>query len=83
MAEHLTRNEKVVGSIPTISSMKNLETAMVSRFFLFPGRTAPVRFGYYLATGTAIWYWFFGHYHENMVLEKRFVMLYEQIIRLK
>ena len=28
-------------------------------------------------------YWFFGHYHENMVVEKRFVMLYEQIIRLK
>ena len=34
--------------------MKNLETAIVSRLFLFPGRTAPVRFGYYLATGTAI-----------------------------
>ena len=28
-------------------------------------------------------YWFFGHYHENMVVEKRIVMLYEQIIRLK
>ena len=28
-------------------------------------------------------YWFFGHYHENMVVEKRFVMLYKQIIRLK
>ena len=28
-------------------------------------------------------YWFFGHYHENMVVEKKFVMLYEQIIRLK
>ena len=28
-------------------------------------------------------YWFFGHYHENMVIEKSFVMLYEQIIRLK
>ena len=28
-------------------------------------------------------YWFFGHYHENMVVEKRFAMLYEQIIRLK
>ena len=24
-----------------------------------------------------------GHYHENMVVEKKFVMLYEQIIRLK
>ena len=28
-------------------------------------------------------YWFFGHYHESMVVENRFVMLYEQIIRLK
>ena len=28
-------------------------------------------------------YWFFGHYHANMVVEKRFVMLYKQIIRLK
>ena len=28
-------------------------------------------------------YWFFGHYHENMVIEKKFVMLYERIIRLK
>ena len=28
-------------------------------------------------------YWFFGHYHENMVVEKEFVMLYKQIIRLK
>ena len=28
-------------------------------------------------------YWFFGHYHENMVVEKKLVMLYEQIIRLK
>ena len=28
-------------------------------------------------------YWFFGHYHENMVVEKKFVMLYKQIIRLK
>jgi hypothetical protein len=28
-------------------------------------------------------YWFFGHYHENMVVEKKFVMLYEQMIRLK
>ena len=28
-------------------------------------------------------YWFFGHYHEDMVVEKKYVMLYEQIIRLK
>ena len=28
-------------------------------------------------------YWFFGHYHENMVIEKKFVMLYERISRLK
>ena len=28
-------------------------------------------------------YWFFGHYHENMVLEKKYAMLYEQIIKLK
>ena len=28
-------------------------------------------------------YWFFGHYHENMVVAKEFVMLYKQIIRLK
>ena len=28
-------------------------------------------------------YWFFGHYHENVVVEKKFVMLYKQIIRLK
>ena len=27
-------------------------------------------------------YWFFGHYHSNMVIEKRYAMLYEQIIRL-
>ena len=27
--------------------------------------------------------WFFGHYHEDMVVEKKYVMLYEQIIRLK
>ena len=25
-------------------------------------------------------YWFFGHYHENMVVEKEFVMLYNQIM---
>ena len=28
-------------------------------------------------------YWFFGHYHEDMVIEKKYVMLYEQIIRPK
>ena len=28
-------------------------------------------------------YWFFGYYHSNMVIEKRYAMLYEQIIRLK
>ena len=28
-------------------------------------------------------YWFFGHYHENIVVQKRFVMLYEQMLRLK
>ena len=28
-------------------------------------------------------YWFFGHYHENMVIEQKYAMLYEQIIRLK
>ena len=28
-------------------------------------------------------YWLFGHYHKNMVVENRFAMLYEQIIRLK
>ena len=28
-------------------------------------------------------YWFFGHYHENIVIEKKFVMLYQRIIRLK
>jgi len=27
--------------------------------------------------------WFFGHYHENMVIVENFIMLYEQIIRLK
>lgn len=26
--------------------------------------------------------WFFGHYHEDMVIEKKYVMLYEQIIKL-
>ena len=28
-------------------------------------------------------YWFFAHYHENMVIEKKYVMLYEQSIKLK
>ena len=28
-------------------------------------------------------YWFFGHYHENIVVQKQFVMLYEQMLRLK
>lgn len=28
-------------------------------------------------------YWFFGHYHNNMVVEKKYAMLYEQIIKLK
>ena len=28
-------------------------------------------------------YWFFGHYHSNMVIEKKYAMLYEQIIKLK
>lgn len=28
-------------------------------------------------------YWFFGHYHSNMVIGKKYAMLYEQIIRLK
>ena len=28
-------------------------------------------------------YWFFGHYHANTVIQKRFVLLYEQIIKLK
>jgi DNA repair exonuclease SbcCD nuclease subunit len=28
-------------------------------------------------------YWFFGHYHDNMVIEKKYAMLYKQIIKLK
>lgn len=28
-------------------------------------------------------YWFFGHYHQNAVIQKQFVLLYEQIIKLK
>ncbi len=27
--------------------------------------------------------WFFGHYHEDMVIEQKYVMLYEKIIQLK
>lgn len=26
-------------------------------------------------------YWFFGHYHSNMVIEKKYAMLYEQITK--
>ena len=28
-------------------------------------------------------YWFFGHYHDNSVIRKKFILLYEQMIRLK
>lgn len=28
-------------------------------------------------------YWFFGHYHENTVVWQKYVLLYEQIIKLK
>lgn len=28
-------------------------------------------------------YWFFGHYRKDIVIEKKYVMLYEQIIQLK
>ena len=28
-------------------------------------------------------YWFFGHYHDNGVIRKKFILLYEQMIRLK
>ncbi len=28
-------------------------------------------------------YWFFGHYHDNGVIQEKFVLLYEQILRLK
>ena len=28
-------------------------------------------------------YWFFGHYHDNGVIREKFVLLYEQILRLK
>ena len=27
-------------------------------------------------------YWFFGHYHENKVIAKKYVLLYEQILEL-
>ncbi len=26
-------------------------------------------------------YWFFGHYHDNRVIQQRYILLYEQIIR--
>ena len=28
-------------------------------------------------------YWFFGHYHDNGIVRERFVLLYEQMIRIK
>ena len=28
-------------------------------------------------------YWFFGHYHDNRIVQKKYVLLYEQILRLK
>lgn len=28
-------------------------------------------------------YWFFGHYHDNGIVRERFVLLYEQMIRVK
>ena len=28
-------------------------------------------------------YWFFGHYHENRVIEKKYILLYEQIIQVE
>lgn len=28
-------------------------------------------------------YWFFGHYHENKAIQQKYVLLYEQIIKLK
>lgn len=27
-------------------------------------------------------YWFFGHYHENLAIDRKFILLYEQIISL-
>ncbi len=27
-------------------------------------------------------YWFFGHYHSNLIVEKKFILLYDQIIQL-
>ncbi len=27
-------------------------------------------------------YWFFGHYHSNLIIEKKYILLYEQIIEL-
>lgn len=26
-------------------------------------------------------YWFFGHYHENRAIERKYILLYEQIIQ--
>ena len=28
-------------------------------------------------------YWFFGHYHDNGIIQERYVLLYEQMIRVK
>ena len=28
-------------------------------------------------------YWFFGHYHDNGIVRERYVLLYEQMIRVK
>lgn len=28
-------------------------------------------------------YWFFGHYHENRVIERKYILLYEQIIQVE
>lgn len=36
-----------------------------------------------VARKCAFRYWFFGHYHDNEVVEKKYVLLYEQIIKLK
>lgn len=27
--------------------------------------------------------WFFGHYHDNCVVEKKYVLLYEQMVALR
>lgn len=50
MAEHLTRNEKVVGSIPTISSKKSWISTDIQDFlhfycaFVFPGMSGGLSF---------------------------------------